>query len=545
MKQFFYLLCLLILVGCQTAVSDLPTPLPPANIPATPTAVPTAPPTATTQPQSMDTPTTSPTVIVPTETAVSPTPTTLLGIPWDDRTIFQTGLIESEQPVLEQLPGATVYQMMLQIEEGLNVITARQEVYYTNQENVPLQQIYFHLYPNLLGGNITVSNVHVNGQPVNPIFESVNESEMQLPLTQPLQPGERAVVQMEFSTTVPQESGRNYGVFALLDDILALAHFYPIVAVYDEDGWNVEEPALQGDITYNDMSFYLVQITAPKDTVVVASGVEVQRTETAESQTITLAGGPMRDYYIASSSRYVVVSDTTGQTRINSYAPAEYQEAAIQALDYAKTSIEIFNNRLTPYPYTEFDIVSTSTDALGIEYPGIVAITLREYDPEALLGSGIPYNSLMEGTVAHEAGHQWFYNLVGNDQLDEPWLDESLTQYITWIYYVDRYGRSGAQDYYNRLESRWERVDFEEIPIGLPVSAYDGAEYSGIIYGRGPIFVNTLAETVGQNNFDAFLRNYFTQFKWGIITTPQFEETIEQQCQCDLDSLFAQWVYSQ
>ena len=27
--------------------------------------------------------------------------------------------------------------------------------------------------------------------------------------------------------------------------------------------------------------------------------------------------------------------------------------------------------------------------------------------------------------VAHEVGHQWFYNLVGNDQVDQPWLDEA------------------------------------------------------------------------------------------------------------------------
>ncbi|MCK7481703.1 MAG: hypothetical protein M0C28_34445 [Candidatus Moduliflexus flocculans] len=60
----------------------------------------------------------------------------------------------------------------------------------------------------------------------------------------------------------------------------------------------------------------------------------------------------------------------------------------------------------------------------------MTAITTRIYD----FGGeyrGSPVSVYMESTVAHEVGHQWFYHLVGNDQLDDPWLDESLTQFVT------------------------------------------------------------------------------------------------------------------
>ena len=57
----------------------------------------------------------------------------------------------------------------------------------------------------------------------------------------------------------------------------------------------------------------------------------------------------------------------------------------------------------------------------------------------------------MEGTVAHEVGHQWFYNLVGDDQLDDPWLDESFAQFATLQYFTDEYGASGADGFRNSL----------------------------------------------------------------------------------------------
>ena len=126
-------------------------------------------------------------------------------------------------------------------------------------------------------------------------------------------------------------------------------------------------------------------------------------------------------------------------------------------------------------------------EVITIEYPGVIAITDRIYDMEGTL-SGNPNSVMMEATVAHEAGHQWFYNLVGNDQLDEPWLDESLTQFVTWQYYADQYGENGARGFEQSLRGRWSGVDNQLIPIGLPVAAYEGRTYSAIIYGRGAFF---------------------------------------------------------
>src|SRR5262249_3028746 len=151
------------------------------------------------------------------------------------------------------------------------------------------------------------------------------------------------------------------------------------------------------------------------------------------------------------------------------------------------------------------------------EYPGIVAITLRVYDPNSDFG-GTPVTVMRESTIAHEVGHQWFYNLVGDDQLDEPWLDESLTQYITWQYYAHQYGSGGDQGFRESLGGRWKRADNPDMPIGLPVSAYTPTEYGAIVYGRGPLFFEALAQKLGASNMEPFLADYVRQYQWKIAT---------------------------
>jgi len=286
-----------------------------------------------------------------------------------------------------------------------------------------------------------------------------------------------------------------------------------------------------------------VRVTAPANLTIVASGVEVDREREGETQTVTFAAGPARDFYLAASDKYVVKSVTVGATTVNAYSFPERADGAELALKFATDAIRSFNQRFGVYPYTEFDVVSTPMQALGIEYPGTVGVNLAMFDLAGEV-AGLPSPIMLEGTVAHEVGHQWFYNIVGNDQIDEPWLDEALTQYVTWLYYVDSYGKSNARGFRDSWVSRWDRVERADIPIGLPAGSYAGREYGAIVYGRGPLFLEALAEEMGQERFDAFLRDYYESHKWGIGTGDAFQQLAERHCQCDLTALFEEWVYA-
>jgi len=460
--------------------------------------------------------------------------------PDDNLALFREGLIASQQELLDDLSNASFYKIQFTVQDDIATAEGLEEVRYTNREEVPLDEIHFRLLPNALNGEMRVASVRVNDQPFEPIYE-LQDSLMRVPLYQSLEPGESVDITIQFSVTAPTTIESNYGILAYYDGVLTLAHAYPMIAVYDDEGWNAEIPPNQGDPTYADASFFVVTVDAPEDLVLVAAGREVSREENGSRQIVTFAAGPARDFYLAASADYEVTSETISGVTFNSYAPLGYEESAQWTIEVAARSFEYFGGQYAPYPYTEFDIVSTPTYALGIEYPGIIAITDRIYDLNGSL-SGTPNDIIMETTVAHEAGHQWFYNLVGNDQLDEPWLDESLTQFVTWQYYADQYGRSGEVGFRESLAGRWSRVNSEPIPIGLPVAEYDGVEYSAIVYGRGAFFFEALRERMGAENFEAFMKDYVVSNTWGIGTAENLKDLAEEHCNCNLNRLYDEWV---
>ena len=541
-RPFLILLLLFVLPACQvdkdrapatvtkqtTAQVSTPVPVATAIIPEAASQLATAVPDPEPSPTSL-----------PDGPVALPAPS-LFQTPWDDRELFRSGLIAEQQDVLDEMAGASVYHLVLNIDEPTTV-SGQMEVRYTNQEAAPLETVVFHLFPDQLGGSIVINDVTLNGQTVQ---TDRQETSLQVLLESPIDVGEQVVFGIDFVTTVPDEAGSKYNVLGYDEEILALAHFYPMIAVYDDDGWHIEPSPPHGDETYADMSFFLVEVNAPAAQSVVTSGVEIEHVEMDGKQSITIAAGPMRDFYLAMSDRYDVVTDHVGAVQINSYAPRELLDGASLALQSASHALRSYNERYGPYPYSELDIVSTPTLALGIEYPGIFANAIRIYDLNQNYASGLPNAVMVESVTAHETAHQWFYNLVGNDQLNEPWLDESVTQYATWMYYVDRYGAQAAQGYYDSLEGRWAGNEFADIPIGLPAEAYSSEDYSAIVYGRGPIFLNELAQEMGQETFDAFLRDYSESLRWEIATTEDFLALAEAHCDCDLAALFEEAVYA-
>jgi Peptidase family M1 domain len=478
--------------------------------------------------------------------AVQPTATStplpdIFKTPWEDLSLFKNGLVQSQQSILGELTNASVYHLEFNIAEDLYHVTGKEAVKYTNAETVPLNEMELRLFPNVLGGEMAVTNVNVNGKPVTPKY-GLENSLLIVPFTKPLEPNQSLILSMDFAVTIPQTVELNYGVLAYFDKVLALAHAYPMICVYDDEGWNAEIPPQSGDVTYTDESFYLVTVTAPKGLTLVTTGQTINSSEAGQAQTLNIANGPARDFYLVASPDYKEVSQTFGEVTIHSYAPGKVKKGAQMALDVASRAIKDYGARYAPFPYTEFDIVSTPTLALGIEYPGMIAITSRIYDVDSDY-QDTPTRIYMESTVAHETGHQWFYSLVGDDQLDDPWLDESLTQFATLQYYTDEYGESGARGFRNSLEGRWASVHNEKIPIGLPVAKYTGQEYGAIVYGRGPLFFVALRDEMGTEAFDSFLKDYTQTLSWKISTPENLQTLAEKHCACDLQKIFEEWVY--
>lgn len=506
----FLLLCLLLLAGCAA---------PPAASTPTPAPLPAV-------PRPTDTPEASASAPVPAPTAVAP--------PAEDVSRYTAALRPRAATGL-RLDGLTRYRLDVTLAPGLAGLIGRAEIRYTNREAVALDVIYLHLYPNLWDGGMAVTDVQVAGRPVTVSYPS-GDDVAGVPLDPPLAPGATVEVVLRYTVPVPSGEGiGNYGEFALQAGVLALAHFYPTVAVYDT-AWRIETPALQGDVIFHDASLYDVTLIAPANLVVAATGASLSRAVNGDgTATWRLAGGPMRDFNIVASPDYHTAQAQVDDVMVTGYFRAEDEAGARQALQWAGEALRVYEQEFGPYPYRELDLAATGTAAAGIEYPGLIVLADRLYSDPAR-------QTLFESVTAHEVAHQWWYNVVGNDQVNAPWLDEALAQYSTYLYYRSVYGAAGGAGFLAALDERWARVDSVERPIGLPVGAYPEGEYSAIVYGRGPLFFVALEQEIGAARMAELLRRHYAETVWGIATPAQFRALAEAVAGQDLGALFKKWV---
>jgi len=434
------------------------------------------------------------------------------------------------------LAGMTTYSLTVVLAPDLSRVDGTARIRYTNRTETPLAAIYLHLYPNQWNVGITVSRVEVAGRPVAPAFES-GRSFLKVPLAMPLMPGAAAELTIDYGCPIPLGRGAgNYGEFALDRGNLALAHSYPSLVVYDT-AWRLDKQAPLGDVTFLDASLYDVSLTAPADLVLAATGATIDRRLNDDgSATWRIAGGPMRDFTIIASANYEVMSGTVGDVRVNSNFDKGDEDGGRKVLGWAMAALSSFERQFGPYPYRQLNMASMPTAAGGIEYPGLAAVASRLYrSPTEVL--------YFESVAVHEVAHQWWYNVVGNDQINHPWLDEALSQYSIYLYVLDTYGKDEARGFVDVVKNlRWGSIGFRGKPIGLPAGAYSGVEYGAIIYGRGPLFFLALRERLGEAKMATFLRRYYTENSWRIATPAEFRKLAEEVAGQDLGDLFKQWV---
>ncbi|HZY42102.1 MAG TPA: M1 family metallopeptidase, partial [Anaerolineae bacterium] len=349
-----------------------------------------------------------------------------------------------------------------------------------------------------------------------------------------------AVVDFEFAyvTTMPTSSVTSgYNQFGLFNDVLTLPNFYPQIPAYDDEGWNVELAPGMGDAVFSDSALYQVNILAPKNQVIVTSGSCESQAAPAGQQYQRCVSGPMRDFMIAMSADFQVASQTVDGIKVNSYYLKKDTEAGRRGLNVTVQSVKSYEKRIGLYPFNELELVETPTTAGGIEYPGLIVVAQNLYEKD---------RDYQEGVTAHEAAHQWWYSLVGNDQVDEPWLDEALTQFTTALYYLDAYGQSDYDGYVTQdLKLRYDRVKGtdEDKRGDLSVAAYSEREYGAIVYGKAPLFFAAVYEKLGDARSNQWMQTYFNAHRYGVAYEADLLKAIETQLDAKMvEELLKVWI---
>jgi aminopeptidase N len=227
--------------------------------------------------------------------------------------------------------------------------------------------------------------------------------------------------------------------------------------------------------------------------------------------------------------------------QVNSYFAPYHRPPGEKALDIAARSLEIYNQHFGAYPYTELDVVEAPMrNASGVEFPGIVLIGGFLYDD--------PSKPTFTIATAHEVAHQWWYNVVGNDVFDEPWLDEGLTTYTSSLYYEFTGGKQMAQGYIQYWQDRYDQLKEQggDDQITQSLAHFEGldrpAVYGGVVYTKAALFFNALRAEIGDEAFFKGLQTYYQANQFKIATGDDLLNAFEEAAGRQLDDFYEKWL---
>lgn len=376
---------------------------------------------------------------------------------------------------------------------------------YSSLDTVPLITSVDTAYPNGFSpGDITITDSSLP-------YEIIDDTVLVLTLEESIAPGESVEFELSYFVEIPETQNR-MGHF---DDVIALGNTFPYIGVVEGGAWKIYPYYSRGDPFYSEISDWHVTVTVESGWVVGTTGTI---TLSEEDGTITIhhieAEG-VRDFALACSPRYGVYEVAWGDTTIRSLYLPGYEQGGRSAAMIASRALDLFGDMLGEYPYETLTIASTYLGgAAGMEYPQIVFIDAPYYD--ASLGE------FFETVVVHEIAHQWWYAVVGNDEVADPFIDESLAQFMTLLYYDEHYSSTGYEQFksylYTTYDGARERI-VDDIPAQNLLEYATDNEYILMTYYKGPLVLDTMRWSLGEEAFRSFLKNVYETYQYKTLTT--------------------------
>ncbi|HQI17256.1 MAG TPA: M1 family metallopeptidase [Bacillota bacterium] len=454
--------------------------------------------------------------------------------------------------------GADVNQYIIDavLDTADKVLTAEQQVIYVNNDDVELSELYFHIYTNAFRKQETApflfddfSRAYSRGfkpgyteieaielskgqsrKALEYSLQGVGETILKIKLPEPLKPEDSINLRFKYKVIIPPAGER----FGYGDSNINMGNWYPVAAVYDDEGWNLDKYYSIGDPFYSDVSDYTVNIKAPEEYIIAASGSLAEEKIEGGYKNWKFQGSKMRDFAFVASNSFRVTEDKVGNTVVKSYYYKGHEKRGKEALDIGKRSIEIFNSAYGEYPYPTYSIVETEFPS-GMEYPGLVYISTKYYDNDSNA------NIFMYTTV-HETAHQWWYGVVGNDQIDEAWLDEGFATYSEGIFTEMEYGEGNGDLYYKYLEESAKEDIRSKAYDGVilkPLSRYENwNDYGPAVYTGGAALLNEIRKQVGDQAFFIIMQAYYDEYSFKNATTEDFLRICEEVGNTEFDDLF-------
>ncbi|MFK7741322.1 MAG: M1 family metallopeptidase [Planctomycetota bacterium] len=478
------------------------------------------------------------------------------------------------------------YRIDVTLEPATRSIRGVAHISYHNRSPDALDYLWVHLEQNILrpdsigsltGGTsavggpsdanagVVVAKVQAGeGDQAKDLEYQVYDTMMRVNLPTALMPGKSYVLDIGWSFEVPRQVFRRYGTMKVnKGTIWELAQWFPAVACYDDvNGWNTLPYIGTGEF-YMNFGNYQLNITAPRDHIVVASGVlqnpeEVytgtQRERLAAAMTTDevvmirsqdevgtadsrpAGDGPLtwrffaenvRTVAWASSEAFILDASHVGDTLVQSAYAEDSLPVWGKSTAMLCAAIKGYNERLYPYPYP----VATNVGGVegGMEYPMIIFCSGRNKRNE---------RGLYDVTT-HEIGHNWFPMTVNTDERRHAWMDEGFNTFINMYSTADWFEKRNKP---NPPSSFATMMKMPGVPVVTQADRLNGLQLGVLEYMKTGVGLQILREYIlGPERFDFAFRTYIRRWAFKSPQPADFFRTMEDAAGMDLAWFWRGW----
>ena len=444
------------------------------------------------------------------------------------------------------------YTIVAAYDDESHVLSATQTLEMTNRSENSFSAVKFHIYANQYRedaangvvsqmyyaqaypngksyGDVAFDSVKVNGTPVAYTIEGVDMDVLSVPVESELFPDQKLTIEMTYEVTLANVAHR----LGYTEQTINLGNFYPVLCHVDNGTYTASPYYAVGDPFVSDVANYNVSLTLPESYVVASSGNLDEATSQNGMTTYTYTAKAVRDFAMVLSTQFKKLTRTVGNTQVNYYYYADTD--AETSLSTACGMLEYLNERVGDYPYAQYSVAETEFCYGGMEYPCLSMITSRS-------------NSYQEA-VAHETAHQWFYGIVGNDQIANAWMDEGLSEFLTYLY-MDATGATPlSRNVMANTRTYTTYVDvlnhyYTDIDTSFrALNEYkNDSEYVIFTYVKGSLLFNTLYETMGATKFWKALGSYYDGAQFTIAQPSQMSACFASAGGQELSNIFNAFI---
>lgn len=465
---------------------------------------------------------------------------------------FLTGCFGGELNKISK--GLTSYAITADFDDESKQILATERIVFYNNTGKELEYICLHLYPRAFRegavvkpyttltaatcfpnginfGDLVVLKVRVNADTKN--FELIGEDEDILKIDFGFKLSQKKSVEIEivFNLIIPNSTHR----FGWFEENVNLGNWYPVVCVYENGEFDMSPYYATGDPFYSELANYEVELKFNSKYTLASTG-EFELNDDGEKKVAKIKAKAVRDFAMCLSSSSKLSVRNIGNVSLF-YMCDKQDEKVDEYLKLATSAVKYYSETFGSYPYKTLSVVKTPFIYGGMEYPNLVFIS-----------NSIDDKTEYMKVIVHEIAHQWWYGMVGNNEVKNAWLDESISEYSTALFFEHHpeYGIN-YDDFVNEaLASYLLYVDVIQTLKGdvntkmnLAVNEYQNDyEYSYMVYVKGVIMFDSLKNMVGEKKLVAGLKKYFAENKFKMATEDDFFKAFNKACHKDLKNYF-------